>query len=171
MPAMRTDNFSVAGTKPTHTKTAMPVNKVARLSLPCVPNFSSIQPSQWCSFSSSKRKFKNTNNKNAPPNAATCAWCANKWREYSCGCCSAIIMTLHQSNPVATATINMGNIRRIPNTATIIPTVKNNFCQNASHVRKMEAFTTALSNDSETSITAKMLVIKRACPNPTNPLS
>ena len=60
------------------------------------------------------------------------------------------------------ATITIGNTKRIPNTATIIPTVKNSFFQNGSQFLSTDALTIALSNESDTSITANMAVMASA---------
>ena len=57
---------------------------------------------------------------------------------------------------------NDGKIKRIPNTAIKIPTVKKSFFQNDPNYNNTEAFTTALSKDSETSITAKIAVMVNA---------
>jgi hypothetical protein len=52
-----------------------------------------------------------------------------------------------------------GNRSLIPNTATKMPTVKKSFFQYSSQVFKMDALTTALSKESETSIRAKITAI------------
>ena len=62
-------------------------------------------------------------------------------------------MTSSVPRPVMTATMTIGNTRRMPNTAIRMPTVRNIFCQNGSMVLSTEALMTALSNDSEISST------------------
>ena len=111
---------------------------------------------------SSKMKFKKTSNKNIPPNAAISAWCSISFAEYSFGLLSAMLMTSIMPISAVTATMTIGNTRRIPNTAMSIPTVKKIIFQNLSHVLSTEALTTALSNDSEISITAKISVTNSA---------
>ncbi|MNY75655.1 hypothetical protein D3C86_2149970 [compost metagenome] len=57
----------------------------------------------------------------------------------------------------------------MPNTATRIPTVRNSFCQNAFQSRSTAALTTALSKDSDTSITPSTAVIHSAVSMPLTP--
>ena len=57
----------------------------------------------------------------------------------------------------------------MPKTATRIPTVRNSFCQNSFQWRKTEALTTALSNDSDTSMTPSTPVIHSAWIMPAMP--
>jgi hypothetical protein len=61
------------------------------------------------------------------------------------------------------ATIINGKIILIPNTAIAIPRVRNLCCHFASIFFNTVAFTTALSNDNETSNTHKMSTMKIVC--------
>ena len=54
----------------------------------------------------------------------------------------------------------------MPNTAIATPTVRNSFCQNALIRTSTVAFTTALSNESDTSSTARMAVSANPVPPP-----
>ena len=56
----------------------------------------------------------------------------------------------------ARATIKSGNSRRIPNTAINIPMVRKMSCQNRLQPLSTEALTTALSKESDTSITHRI---------------
>ena len=141
--------------------TASRVSRMARPSVPYLPTFSSIQPSQCSSFSSSNRKLRNTSSRKAPPKAATSAWWAVRLRAYSSGVLMAMCQTSTRPRPVATDTISSGNSRRMPNTATRMPTVRNSLRQNAFQLRSTEALTTALSKDSDTSSTPSTAAIHR----------
>ena len=90
-------------------------------------------------------------------------------RLYVNGVVVAMVQTSIRPRPVATETITSGNSRRMPNTATRMPTVRNSFCQNSFQWRSTEALTTALSNDSDTSITPSTPVIHSACSMPLVP--
>ena len=121
-------------------------------SLPKALIFSSKAPSQWTSLSLSNIKLRKTSSKNIPPKAAIPAWLSIRCREYSCGSFSAILMTSSVPKPVAMATMTIGNTKRIPNTAIKIPMVKKICCHFSSISLRIEALTTALSNDKLTSI-------------------
>ena len=60
-------------------------------------------------------------------------------------------------------TISKGKSILIPKTAMAIHQVRNLFCRFSSIFFKIFAFTTALSNDSETSRTDKIIMIKTVC--------
>ena len=91
-----------------------------------------------------------------PPKAAIDGWAAVSFSAYSLGWCSASWNTSHGLMCAVTATMTIGNRNRIPKTAMTMPTVRNIFCQNGFIRRRIVALTTALSNDSEISSTARM---------------
>jgi len=80
-----------------------------------------------------------------------------------------MFQTSTSPRPVATETITSGNSRRMPNTATRMPTVRNSLRQNSFQCRSTEAFTTALSKDSDTSSTPSTAVIHSADNMPGTP--
>src|SRR5699024_11363227 len=75
-------------------------------------------------------------------------------------------MTSTIASSAVTATMTIGNTKRIPNTAIKIPTDKNIFFQNSSQPLRTEALTTALSNDNEISMTDKIAVLDKVAIKP-----
>src|SRR5471030_2343328 len=55
------------------------------------------------------------------------------------GVLRAIVHTSTRPSPVAKATISSGNSKRMPNTATMMPTVRNSFCQRLRSERNATA--------------------------------
>ncbi len=117
--------------------------------------FSSV-PSQWTSFSASKKYFRQTIPRKAPPKAPRATWALVRMRAYSLGSNAARRSASIGPMPATTVTTTSGNTNRIPNTATAMPQVRKRWRQIAVMGSMTEAFTTALSNESETSSTASI---------------
>ena len=64
------------------------------------------------------------------------------------------------------ATMTSGKTSRMPKTAISTPTVRKIFCQKAFILLRMPALTTALSNDSEISRTARIATIAESLATP-----
>lgn len=106
--------------------------------------------------------FRNTIMRKAPPNAliVTCAF-SSSWA-YSSGLLNAALITCPSPMPEVMATIRMGKMKRMPNTAMRMPQVRKRRCHFSLMVRRTLAFTTALSNDRLTSRTPSSTAISSA---------
>ena len=135
-------------------------------SLPIRASGRSSQDSQWISRSGSSMKSRKIIHRKIPPKAAIDGWAAVSLSAYSLGWCSASSNTCHGLMCAVTATMMIGKRKRIPKTAMMMPIVRNIFCQNRLIRRRIVALTTALSNDSEISSTARMPTRAATSPPP-----
>ncbi len=114
---------------------------------------------QCTSFSASKKNFRPTIARKAPPKPAMPTWAPDTIRSYCAGCSSERRIVSIGPSPAAIATMASGKTIRIPNTAMTMPQVRNRFCQIGSMSLSTAALTTALSNDSEISSTERTSTI------------
>lgn len=126
----------------------------------------SIGQSRCVSFSASRKKFKATNKRNVHQNPAMTIFDVSRMLAYLSGSNIARLNADNGLMPAMIATMSNGKSILIPNTAIAIHRVRNLFCRFGLIFLSTVAFTTALSNDSDTSSTARMSTMKMVCNHP-----
>ena len=98
--------------------------------------------------------------RNAPPKAPRATWALVSTRAYSSGRSAASRSASRGPTRATALTTTSGKTKRIPNTATAMPQVRKRPRQIGVMSFITEAFTTALSKESETSRTASIPATK-----------
>ena len=98
--------------------------------------------------------------RNAPPKAPSGTWALVRMRAYSAGSSAARRRASQGFTQATTLTTTSGKTMRIPKTAMAMPQVRKRWRQRGVMSRRTEAFTTALSKESETSSTERTATMK-----------
>jgi len=167
MLAIKNVRFSAAGKNIHMTYTTSMVIRISMdLSAQIFCRYLSMYHNRCVSFSASRKKFNATNNRNVPPNHAMVICEEARMFAYVFGLNSARLNAARGLIPPTIATMIRGKIILMPKTAIAIPRVKNLSCRFGVIFFSTVAFTTALSNDKETSNIHKIMTMKIVCNPP-----